>query len=177
MLTFVFPGQGSQFKGMGAGLFDEFQDLTRQADDILGYSIEELCLEDPNHQLGKTQITQPALYTVSALSYLKKMKESGREPDYAAGHSLGEYNALFAAGRFDFETGLRLVKKRGAHEQGGSGGMAAVLGFTAEQVKEVLSDYHLTGIDIANHNSPSQIVIAGTKQDIEKRAPSLKKPA
>ncbi len=169
MLTFVFPGQGSQFKGMGAGLFDEFQDLTRQADDILGYSIEELCLEDPNHQLGKTQFTQPALYTVSALSYLKKMKESGREPDYAAGHSLGEYNALFAAGCFDFETGLQLVKKRGElMSKAAPGGMAAVLGFTAEQVKEVLSDYHLTGIDIANHNSPSQIVIAGTKQDIEK---------
>lgn len=176
MLTFVFPGQGSQFKGMGAGLFDEFQDLTRQADDILGYSIEELCLEDPNHQLGKTQFTQPALYTVSALSYLKKMKESGREPDYAAGHSLGEYNALFAAGCFDFETGLQLVKKRGElMSKAAPGGMAAVLGFTAEQVKEVLSDYHLTGIDIANHNSPSQIVIAGTKQDIEKAGPVFEK--
>ncbi|MEC0405497.1 ACP S-malonyltransferase [Bacillus velezensis] len=176
MLTFVFPGQGSQFKGMGAGLFDEFQDLTRQADDILGYSIEELCLEDPNHQLGKTQFTQPALYTVSALSYLKKMKESGREPDYAAGHSLGEYNALFSAGCFDFETGLQLVKKRGElMSKAAPGGMAAVLGFTAEQVKEVLSDYHLTGIDIANHNSPSQIVIAGTKQDIEKAGPVFEK--
>lgn len=169
MLTFVFPGQGSQFKGMGAGLFDEFRDMTRQADDILGCSIEELCLEDPNHQLRKTQFTQPALFTVNAFSYLKKIKEYDREPDYAAGHSLGEYNALFAAGCFDFETGLQLVKKRGElMSKAAPGGMAAVLGFTAEQVKDVLTDYQLTGIDIANHNSPSQIVIAGTKQDIEK---------
>src|SRR5437764_7507813 len=113
MTVFLFPGQGSQRRGMGNPLFDEFKEVTARADEVLGYSIKELCLQDPHQQLSQTQFTQPALYVVNALSYLKKMKETGQAPDYVAGHSLGEYSALFAAGAFDFETGLRLVKKRG----------------------------------------------------------------
>ena len=167
MTVFLFPGQGSQRKGMGHTLFDEFQAITLQANEILGYSIKELCLQDPHQQLGQTQFTQPALYVVNALSYLKKMQGMDKEPDYVAGHSLGEYNALFAAGVFDFETGLRLVKKRGElMSQATGGGMAAVVGFTLEQVQRILEDSGLTGIDIANYNTPTQIVIAGPKADI-----------
>ncbi|WP_139488096.1 ACP S-malonyltransferase [Brevibacillus dissolubilis] len=172
MVTYVFPGQGSQHKGMGGTLFDEFAHLTAQADQILGYSIKQLCLEDPAQELGKTQFTQPALFVVNALSYLKKVNETGRKPDYVAGHSLGEYNALFAAGAFDFETGVKLVKKRGElMSQAAEGGMAAVIGFSPEKINEVLIENGLTEIDIANHNSPSQIVIAGRKADIQRAKP------
>ena len=113
MTTFVFPGQGSQKKGMGTGLFERFAQLTAKANEILGYSVAELCLKDPQSQLTQTQFTQPALFVVDALSYLNLVEEKRQRPDYVAGHSLGEYNALFAAGAFDFETGLRLVKRRG----------------------------------------------------------------
>jgi malonyl CoA-acyl carrier protein transacylase len=97
MKTFMFPGQGSQSRGMGGALFDEFKELTVQADHILGYSIKELCLEDRDGALSKTQFTQPALYVVNALTYFKKIRESGIPPDFLAGHSLGDFNALLAA--------------------------------------------------------------------------------
>jgi malonyl CoA-acyl carrier protein transacylase len=117
--TYLFPGQGSQKKGMGGDLFDEFPEITKKADEILGYSIKELCLNDPEKQLNKTQFTQPALYVVNTLSYLKKMKDGEKEPDFVAGHSLGEYNALQAAEVLTFEEGLRLVKKaRRTYESG-----------------------------------------------------------
>ena len=106
----MFPGQGSQSRGMGGTLFDEFKQVTRKADQVLGYSIKELCLENPRGELGKTQFTQPAMYVVNALSYLKKLRDTEGRPDYLAGHSLGELNALLAAECFDFETGLELVR-------------------------------------------------------------------
>ncbi|MCX7747910.1 MAG: ACP S-malonyltransferase [Clostridia bacterium] len=168
MLAYVFPGQGSQQKGMGAELFDEFKELIFKTDKVLGYSIEELCLEDPEMKLAKTQHTQPALYVVNALTYYKKIKEMGRTPDYVAGHSLGEYNALLAAGVFDFETGLRIVKYRGElMSQASGGGMAAVIGMDGEKVKQTLGKNGFYNIDVANFNSPSQIVISGLKEDIE----------
>lgn len=167
MLAYVFPGQGAQKKGMGEELFDEFKELTAQADDILGYSIKQLCLEDPDFNLNKTQYTQPALYTVNALSYFSKM-HSGRREDFVAGHSLGEYNALLAAGAFDFATGLRLVQKRGQlMSRAAGGGMAAVIGLTEEQIAEVLQEHKLETIDIANLNSPHQIVISGAREDMD----------
>jgi trans-AT polyketide synthase/acyltransferase/oxidoreductase domain-containing protein len=169
MITWVFPGQGSQEKGMGATLFDEFADLTAQADDILGYSIKELCLEDPERQLKQTQYTQPALYVVNALSYFKKIKEADKQPDFVAGHSLGEYNALLAAGGVDFATGLKLVQKRGElMSQAPTGAMAAVINCSSDKLQAILSENGLTGIDIANHNTPSQLVIAGLKDDINR---------
>lgn len=172
MLAYVFPGQGSQHKGMGEGLFGEFKELTAAADAILGYSIEDLCLNDPENKLGLTSYTQPALYVVNALTYLKKLKDSGRVPDFVAGHSLGEYNALFAAGVFDFETGLKLVIKRGElMSMATGGGMAAVVGLSEEKVKAVLEDNNLHSIDIANYNTPSQIVISGPRDDIERAKP------
>lgn len=168
MKAYIFPGQGSQFKGMGGTLFDEFLDITAKADNILGYSIKELCQEDPYGNLGKTQYTQPALYVVNALSYLKKINETGTKPHYLAGHSLGEYNALFAAGAFDFETGLKLVKKRGElMSQAKGGGMAAVVGLNDKTVKDILTSNGFLNIDIANYNTPSQIVISGPKEDVK----------
>ncbi|MFI2859292.1 ACP S-malonyltransferase [Paenibacillus sp. JSM ZJ436] len=172
MRTYVFPGQGSQTKGMGEKLFAEFPDLVAQADSILGYSIKTLCLDNPDGKLNFTQYTQPALYVVNALSYYKKLKEMNSKPDFLAGHSLGEYNAILAAGGFDFETGLKLVKKRGELMNRASGGaMAAVIGLTEEKIKEVLSRHGLAEIDIANLNSNTQIVISGLVADIESAKP------
>lgn len=168
MKAYVFPGQGSQRKGMGEGLFDEFPDLIRQADEVLGYSIRELCLTDPEQKLNQTQFTQPALYTVNALSYLKRAN-AGAKPDFLAGHSLGEYNALHAAGVFSFEEGLKLVKRRGElMSQALPGAMAAVINCPEERLIAVLADAGLDTIDIANLNSPSQIIISGLKEDVAK---------
>lgn len=168
MLAFLFPGQGSQIRGMGDQLFDEFPDLVRLADEILGYSIKTLCLEDPELQLSQTQYTQPALYVVNALSYLKKIQQTQQKPDFVAGHSLGEYNALFAADVFNFATGLTLVKKRGELMSEATGGsMAAIIGLHEHVINEILQQNHLTNITIANYNSYTQFVISGPKIAIE----------
>ena len=169
MITYMFPGQGSQMRGMGKELFSQFPDLTKKADLILGYSIEDLCLKDTRHELNQTQFTQPALYVVNALSYRKKIQESGRKPDFVVGHSLGEYNALEASGGVSFEDGLKLVQKRGLlMSQAPEGGMAAVLGATGKQVEDLLKKFGFDAIDVANFNSPEQIVISGLKEDILK---------
>lgn len=166
MTTYLFPGQGSQSKGMGAALFAEFPEYIQKANNILGYSITHLCLENPNEQLNQTQYTQPALYIVNVLSYLKKLQESPK-PHYLAGHSLGEYNALFAAQVFDFETGLKLVQKRGElMSKATNGGMAAVMGLKSEAIQNILNQENLNEITIANYNSYTQIVITGPKSDI-----------
>ncbi|WP_030547330.1 ACP S-malonyltransferase [Streptomyces albus] len=167
MSTYVFPGQGSQRKGMGRALFDEFPGLTERADEILGYSVKKLCTENPNQLLNETQYTQPAVYIVNALTYLKRTKETGQVPEYVAGHSLGEYNALLAAGVVDFETGLKLVRKRGAamgRIEGG--GMAAVTGLSRERVSRLLDQHELTEIEVANDNAPTQVVVSGLKSGI-----------
>jgi len=169
MTTYVFPGQGAQVKGMGEKLFDEFAELTEKADKVLGYSIKELCLRDPEEKLNFTQYTQPALYVVNALTYYKKQQEIDKEPDFFAGHSLGEYNALLAANVFDFETGLKLVKKRGElMGRTNEGSMAAVVGLPKESIEEILLKYNLSGLDISNLNTRTQIVISGYKEDIKK---------
>lgn len=174
MKTYVFPGQGSQKRGMGKSLFDDFKDLMAKADEILGYSIKELCLENEQERLNQTRYTQPALYVVNVLTYLRNIEERNIKPDYLAGHSLGEYNALFASGVFDFETGLRLVKKRGElMSLVSGGGMAAVIGLKEDQVKEILRENDLQSIDIANVNSPTQIVISGLKPQIECAKPAF----
>ena len=174
MTTFMFPGQGSQKEGMGQDFFEMYPDMTDQADAILGYSIRELCLENPDGKLMLTQYTQPALFVVSCLMHRNRVEEV--TPDYLAGHSLGEYSALYAAGAFDFETGLRLVKKRGElMSEAGPGGMAAVIRLSEEEIARVLKDNGLDAIDIANYNSPEQIVISGPKQDIERAQPFFEK--
>lgn len=152
---------------MGRGLFSAFPAETRLASDILGYDIEELCTQDPRRQLVQTQFTQPALYVVNAFHYQKQY--AGAPPGFLAGHSLGEYNALLAAGAFDFETGLRLVQKRGELMAAASGGgMAAVIGLSAGELQSLLREGGHDDIDLANFNAPGQIVIAGKKESIEK---------
>lgn len=165
MQAILFPGQGSQFKGMGKDVFPLFPELVKSASDILGFSLEALCLDDTEGLLSKTQYTQPALYVVNALHYLRRQQsQANAEPDFLAGHSLGEYNALFAAGVFSFETGLRLVKKRGELMGAASGGgMAAVLGVPAAQLRAMLDEQGLAQVDVANLNTPTQTVIAGDK--------------
>jgi len=153
---------------MGDSLFKAYPDFVEKADTILGYSIVDLCLNNPDERLTQTQFTQPALYVVNALMYYKTVGESDTPPDFVAGHSLGEYNALLAAGGFDFETGLHLVKKRGMLMSQASGGkMAAIIGLDAEKIAIVLKENALESIDIANYNSLEQIVIAGPTTDIE----------
>jgi malonyl CoA-acyl carrier protein transacylase len=175
MDAFVFPGQGSQVKGMGQGLFDEveeFKRVEREVDALMGFSIRNRCLEDPGNRLRETQFTQPCLYTVNALHYFKAVKQ-GLRPGYLAGHSLGEFNALLAAGVYDFLTGLRIVKRR-AELMGAarSGGMAAVVGLGDSQIRNVLQKESCSSIDFANLNTPAQIVISGPTSDIER----LQKP-
>lgn len=168
MKAFVFPGQGSQVKGMGEGLFERYPDIVGQADEILGYSIRELCLQDPEEKLGNTQYTQPALFVVNALFYMRRMDEGEAKPDVVAGHSLGEYNALWASGVFDFSTALRLVKRRGElMAEMREGGMAAVIGVDADRIREIIEEKDLGALDIANLNGPAQIVVSGPKDVIE----------
>ncbi|MCM8534447.1 MAG: ACP S-malonyltransferase [Lentisphaeraceae bacterium] len=165
--VYVFPGQGSQKIGMGEELFEKYADLVAQADEILGYSIKELCLEGPAEKLSQTQYTQPALYIVNALSYYNQLDEDSEKPAYVAGHSLGEYNALLAAEVFDFATGLKLVVKRGEiMSKVEGGGMAAVLGMSADDIKATVANAGLDKVDVANFNSPKQTVLSGMKEDI-----------
>ena len=170
MTAYLFPGQGSQKLGMGEALFPLFPELIAKADEILGYSIVQLCLVDTHRQLNNTAFTQPALYLVNALSYLKKLNESeGKKPDYFLGHSLGEYNALWAAGVFDFETGLKLVQKRGfLMSQAANGSMAAVIGLSSTQVASIIEKNNLKDLSIANYNSFTQQVISGLSDAISK---------
>lgn len=154
---------------MGKELFGRYLSLIEKADNILGYSIEELCLSDSGHHLDSTRYTQPALYIVNVLHYLALSESKKVVPDFLAGHSLGEYNALFAAGAVDFETGLRLVKKRGElMSEANNGKMAAIIGFGEEKIRDLIESEGLVHIDIANLNAPSQIVISGPATEIER---------
>jgi malonyl CoA-acyl carrier protein transacylase len=154
---------------MGGDHFDRFADWTAEADRILGYSIRELCLEDPRGELGLTQFTQPALFVVNAMAWRARVEDGHRSPSFVAGHSLGEYNALLAAGVFDFATGLQLVRERGAlMGRVGGGGMAAVIGLSPDRIVEVLSSSEAgRRIDVANYNSFDQTVIAGPRADLD----------
>ena len=167
----MFPGQGSQSPGMGDTLFPRYPEKLKIARSILGYSISDLCLHEES-KLHQTLYTQPALFVVNALSYEDRRGEF--QSDYHLGHSLGEYNALHASGCFDFETGLRLVKKRAelmSQTQGGK--MAAIIGLSERKIRDVLSGEGNT-VDIANYNSPTQYIISGEKASIEKMMDKLK---
>ena len=165
----MFPGQGSQRIEMGKELFDLFNKETQEASDLLGYDVKERCLFDQNGLINKTQYTQPLLYFVNALSYLKYLQEEMEGGDIFLGHSLGEYNALFAAGVFDLLTGLRLTQCRGeimALAGSGEGAMAAVIGLSKDHVEKILAEENIANIEIANFNSDVQIVLSGDHQNI-----------
>lgn len=167
MSGYIFSGQGSQKKGMGSGLFEQYPILIKEADEILGYSVEELCLTDPNNLLNLTQYTQPAVFIVNALTYLEYQKKNPVNPEFYAGHSLGEYNALYAAGVFDWKTGIQLVKKRGElMGKSSSSGMAAVIGLSCSDIEEIIKKNNLTQVDVANYNTPQQTVISAPKDII-----------
>jgi len=170
MKAFLFPGQGSQRKGMGAELFSRYPEYIKIADEVLGYSIAQLCQEDPNNRLSQTAYTQPAIFVVSALNYLELVNQEGA-PQIAAGHSIGEYAALFAAEVMDFTTGIHIVKKRAElMSTVRNGGLAAVIGLELDEVKARIIASGLLGIEIANFNSPTQIVIGASIETLQQFA-------
>lgn len=156
----MFPGQGTQSAGMGAPLWDRFPEVAAAAEAALGLDVRALCCDDTDGRLHRTEFTQPALYVVNHLHH-RACLQHGPPPAFLLGHSLGEFNALQAAGVFDFETGLRIVRRRGELMAAISGtGMAAIIGADRAEVERILADLP-PELDIANVNAPTQVVIAG----------------
>jgi [acyl-carrier-protein] S-malonyltransferase len=179
-MVFLFPGQGSQKVGMGADFYEKF-DIARErfdlANDILGRDIRKICFEGPAEELTFTWNTQPALFTVeSAISDI--LKSRGIQCSITAGHSLGEYSALYAAGIFSFSDGLKIVAKRGElMAQAGkstAGAMSAVIGLSRESIADVLAG--ISGVVVpANENSPDQTVISGEISAVKEAGEKLSK--
>jgi len=166
MQIHIFPGQGAQFKGMGADLFADFRTLTDKASSILGYDLADLCLNDPDGNLVKTQYTQPALLTVCFLEWIKHFEETDCQPDMLAGHSLGEITALCVADVFNFDGALKLVKHRGElMSLAKGGGMLAVIGQGIDDVESAIQDY--PHVSVANYNSDEQVVVSGEQSMIQ----------
>jgi len=167
-LAITFPGQGSQQAGMGADLYRESavaREVFQEAEAILGFDLSRLCFQGPEEELRQTVNAQPAIMVTSLACLLAALETGviGRQPVFLAGHSLGEYTALVAAGSLTFEDGLRLVSRRGQLMQEASrlqpGTMAALLGLSEEQVDEIC---RLSGVEPCNYNAPGQVVVGGT---------------
>lgn len=181
-IAFVFPGQASQYAGMGKEFsqdFPEAADIFRRADEALGFPLSRLCFEGPEEELNLTANTQPAVLTTSiaCLEVIKSM--GGPVPCAVAGHSLGEYTALVAADSLSFEDAVTLVRKRGQYMQEavpvGTGGMAAVMGISTALVVEACSKASASGVaEAVNLNCPGQVVIAGDNAGLKAAEPLLK---
>jgi [acyl-carrier-protein] S-malonyltransferase len=178
MKAYVFPGQASQFEGMGKDLYESSaiaRDLLEQGNDILGFRITDIMFEGSAEELKETKVTQPAVFLHSIAT--ARIAGTDFEPEVVAGHSLGEFSALVAAGALTFEDGLTLVSKRAMAMQKACdaqpGTMAAIIGMEDEQVEEVCD-----GIDdiviAANYNCPGQLVISGTVSGVEAAVEQLK---
>lgn len=180
--AFLFPGQGSQKVGMVQDLFENYDSvkaLIKEADETLGFSISKMMFEGPDTELMKTEFTQPAILTASVAVW-QVLKEHGLTPDIAAGHSLGEYSALVAAGAISFADAVHTVHLRGRFMQEavplGEGGMAAVIGSNPETIVKVCGEVSTEDLPVqaVNFNCPGQVVIAGATAAVEKACEALK---
>jgi len=180
--AFIFPGQGSQAVGMGKDLFDNFsisREVFEEADDALGFSLSEMCFSGTAEDLALTSNTQPAILTVSVAAFRAMVSEGFPIPDFVAGHSLGEYSALVAAGAVNFTDAVKTVRKRGTYMQNavpfGVGAMSAILGLPLETVEITCEEAKQGQVcSAANINSPSQVVIAGNTEAIDRAIEILK---
>ncbi|MBN2814900.1 MAG: ACP S-malonyltransferase, partial [Bacteroidales bacterium] len=177
MNAYVFPGQGAQFTGMGKDLYERFsqaKEMFEKANEVLGFRITDLMFSGTDEDLKQTKVTQPAIFLHSVI--LAGMLGNNFKPDMAAGHSLGEFSALVAAGALSFEDGLRLVSQRAMAMQKACelqpSTMAAILGLDDEVVEKVCSEIDAVVIP-ANYNSPGQIVISGSVEGIDKAIEKL----